>query len=120
MHPGVLTEKSYLFAVRIVKLCNLLKEEHKEFVMTKQLLKAGTSVGAQVSEAVYAESKADFIHKLSIAQKEIAETIYWLKLLNQTDYLSEAYYISINNDATEIIKLLTSILKKLKSPSPNN
>jgi four helix bundle protein len=83
--------------------------------MSKQLLRSGTSVGAVVREAEHAESKVDFKHKLSIAQKEINETIYWLELLNKTNYLIEKQFESINRDAIEIIKILTSIIKSTKS-----
>ena len=82
--------------------------------MSKQLLRSGTSVGAMVREAEHAESKADFRHKMAIAQKEINETIYWLELLKETNYLSEEQFKSINNDAVKIIKLVTSILKSSK------
>lgn len=114
MKENVLKNKSYAFAIRIVHLYQFLKDEHKEFVMSKQLLRAGTSIGALYREAEFAESKADFIHKLSIAQKECNETMYWLELLQETKYLNQKEFESIHEDATEIIKLLTSILKTSK------
>lgn len=83
--------------------------------MSKQLLRSGTSIGANIAEAFYAESEHDFVHKLAIAQKENAETIYWLELLHDSDYLSDKEFESINNDATEVIKLLTSSIKTVKS-----
>ncbi len=106
--------KSFEFAVRIVKLYKHLCETKKEFVLSKQLLRSGTSVGALVREAEHAESKLDFKHKMSIAQKEISETIYWLELLAETGYLTAEQFQSVNNDAVEIIKLVTSIIKSTK------
>lgn len=84
-------------------------------MLSKQLLRSGTSVGALVREAEHAESKIDFKHKMSIAQKEMNETMYWLELLKETDYLTSEQYQSINKDATEIIKLLTSIIRSTKA-----
>lgn len=114
MRENVLKNKSFDFAVRIVNVFKFLKEEKREFTHSKQLLRSGTSVGAMVREAEHAQSKADFIHKLSIAQKEINETIYWLELLHKTDYLTNEQFEDINSDAIEIIKLITSILKTTK------
>lgn len=114
MRENVLKTKSFSFAVRVVDLYKYLQTEKKEFVLSKQLLRCGTSVGAMVREAEQGESKADFIHKLSIALKEINETLYWLELLNETAYLSQQQFESINTDATELIKLLISIIKTSK------
>jgi four helix bundle protein len=114
MRENVVKNKSFAFAVRVVKLYQYLCEQKKEFVLSKQLLRSGTSVGAMVREAEHAESKADFKHKLGIAQKEINESIYWLELLNETDYLTKEQFEQINNDAVEIIKLITAILKSAK------
>jgi four helix bundle protein len=114
MRENVVKKKSFAFAVRVVKLYQYLCEQKKEFVLSKQLLRSGTSVGAMVREAEHAESKADFKHKLGIAQKEINESIYWLELLNETDYLTKEQFEQINNDAVEIIKLITAILKSAK------
>ncbi len=91
-----------------------LAEEKKEFVMSKQLLRSGTSIGANIREAEQAESKADFIHKLSIALKEANETEYWLDLLQETKYLNNSEYISIQMDIKELLKLLMSIIKTSK------
>ena len=110
MKKNIVKDKSFDFAIRIVKLYQYLTTEKNEYVLSKQLLRSGTSVGAMVRESEHAESKADFIHKLSIAQKESNETLYWLELLNRTDYLKVSEFESINNDVTEIIKLLTSII----------
>ncbi len=116
MKENIIKSKSFLFAIRIVNLYKHLCESKKEFVLSKQLLRCGTSVGAMVSESEHSESKADFIHKLAIAQKEINETIYWIELLHATEYLTTTEYNSILNDANELIKILTSIIKSSKQP----
>lgn len=103
--------KSFDFAVRIVNLYKHLSGEKKEFILSKQLLRSGTSIGANVSEAQRGQSKADFTAKMSIALKEANETYYWIKLLFKTDYLTEQQFISLETDITEIIKLLVSICK---------
>ena len=114
---NVIKIKSFAFSIRIVRLYQYLCDNRKEFVMSKQLLHCGTSVGALIREAEQAESRSDFIHKLGVAQKEINETIYWLELLRATDYLAELEFKSINQNAIEIIKILTSIIKSTKSIS---
>lgn len=119
MKENIVKSKSFGFAVRIVKVYQYLCEQKKEFVLSKQLLRSGTSVGAMVREAEHAESKTDFKHKMAIAQKEINETIYWLELLKETEYLTSEQFESINSDAIEIIKLITSILKTTKSNITN-
>ena len=111
MKENIIKDKSFQFAVRVVKLCKYLNSSKKEYILSKQLLKSGTSVGAMIREAEFAESKADFIHKLAISQKEINETIYWLELLCETEYISDEEFKSLNNDAIEVIKILTAILK---------
>jgi four helix bundle protein len=115
MKESNIRNKSFVFAVRIVKLNKYLITEKREFVLSKQLLRSGTSVGAMVREAEHAESKADFIHKMAIAQKEINETIYWLELLATTEYMEKQEFESVNNDAVELIKILTTIIKNTKS-----
>ena len=115
MKENIVKNKSFGFAVRIVKLYQYLCEQKKEFVLSKQLLRSGTSVGAMVREAEHAESKTDFKHKMAIAQKEINETIYWLELLHATDYMTKEQLESINADAVEIIKLITTIIKTTKT-----
>lgn len=115
MKDNIVKNKSFAFAVRVVKLYQFLCEQKKEFVLSKQLLRSGTSVGAMAREAEHAETKNDFKHKMGIAQKEINETIYWLELLKETDYLTIEQFESINKDAVEIIKLITAILKSAKS-----
>jgi four helix bundle protein len=115
MKENIVKIKSFDFAIRVVKLFQYLQTEKKEFVISKQLLRSGTNPGAMIREAEHSQSKADFIHKLSIAQKEINETIYWLELLNATDYIIQKEFESINIDAIEIIKLITSIIKSTKA-----
>jgi len=115
MRKNIVKDKSFEFSVRVVKLYQYLCTQKKEFVLSKQLLRSGTSVGAMVREAEHAETKKDFIHKMAIAQKEINETIYWLELLKATDYLTNEQFISLNNNAVEIIKLITTIIKTTKT-----
>lgn len=112
---NVVKEKSLDFAIRIVNLYKYLTDSKKEFIMSKQLLRSGTAIGALVRESEHAESKADFIHKLSVALKEANETDYWLELLYRTDYLTEKQYESINDNIIELLKLLTSIIKTSKT-----
>ena len=112
---NVIETKSFVFAVRVVKLYQYLCDKKKEYVLSKQLLRAGTSIGANVAEAQQAQSKADFISKVSIALKETAETKYWLRLLNATGFLSDIETKSITADCEEIEKILTSIIKTSKS-----
>ena len=108
-------EKSKKFAVRIVKLYQYLSIEKKEFVLSKQLLRSGTSIGANLAEADYAISRNDFLSKLYISLKETSETLYWLDLLFQTDYLTAEQYESIRNDAEELRKILLSSTKTTKT-----
>lgn len=112
---NIIKQKSFNFAIRIIKLYQYLSNDKKEFILSKQILRSRTSIGAMVRESEHAQSKSDFIHKLSIAQKEINETIYWLELFQATDYLSKQEFESINEDAVEIIKLITSIIKTTKN-----
>lgn len=115
MKDNILGEKSYKFALRMIKLYKFMVDEHKEFVLSKQVLRSGTSIGANIEESVHAQSKTDFIHKLSIAQKEASETSYWIKLLRDSDYLNNKLAESLFNDCEEIQKLLTSSIKTAKS-----
>ena len=119
MKEIIIKTKSYAFAIRIVRLYQFLCNEKKELVLSKQLIRSGTSVGALIREAEHAESRSDFKHKLSVAQKEINETIYWLDLLKDTNYLIAEQYESIKNDAVEILKIITSIIKTIKSSANN-
>ena len=118
MKENIIKDKNFDFAIRIVKLYQYLSAEKKEFVLSKQLLRSGTSIGAMVREAEHAESKNDFIHKFAIAQKEANEAVYWLELLKATNYLNEKEFATINNDAISILKLITSIIKTTKSQIP--
>lgn len=115
---NILADKSLKFAVRIYRLCKYL-EEKKEFIIARQLLKSGTSVGANIHEAIHAQSDLDFISKYSISQKECSETLYWLEILKETQILNQEEYNSINKDATELMKLLVKTLKTLKSKKNN-
>lgn len=115
MKENVIKTKSFAFAVRVVNVYKFLTSEKKEFVMSKQLLRSGTAVGALYREAEQGESKQDFIHKMGIAQKECNETIYWLELLQATEYLDDAQFNSVNSDAIELMKLITSIIKSAKN-----
>jgi len=110
MKESILKTKSFAFAVRIVNLYKFLINEKKEYVLSKQLLRSGTSVGANIREAQNAESPKDFIHKLAIAQKECDETMYWLDLLNATDYLTSNETEGIKKEATELLKMLRSAI----------
>ncbi len=107
-------EKSFAFAVRVVNLCRYLQSEHKEFILTKQLMRSGTSIGANVSEAQQAQSKLDFVHKINIALKEACETNYWLRLLHATQFLNKQEYESIIADCSEMERLLIAITKTAK------
>ena len=115
MNESIIGRKSFAFAIRIVNLYKYLVDEKKEYVLSKQLLRSGTSIGANTRESKNAQSKKDFLNKLSVALKEADETEYWLELLYKTDYLDEDEYQSINQDNSELIRILTSIIKKLKS-----
>lgn len=110
MTDNIIKAKSFNFALRIVKLYQFLSTEKKEFVLSKQLLRSGTSIGALVRESEQAESKPDCIHKLAIAQKEANESDYWLELLFQSDYLNDTQYQSLKSDIVEINKILASII----------
>lgn len=120
MKESLIKTKSFEFAVNVVNLYKFLTTEKKEFVLSKQLLRSGTSVGAMVREAEHSKSTSDFIHKLAIAQKEINETIYWLELLYQTKYLNQNEFQKINEEAIVIIKMLTAIIKTTKNKRANN
>ena len=110
MKESLIKEKSFQFAIRTVKMYSHLKEAKKEYVMSKQVLRSGTSIGANIREALNGESKADFIHKLAIAQKEADETLYWLELLKATEFIDETAFISIHGDCSELMKMIRSII----------
>ena len=114
MAKSILRDKSYLFAIRIVKLSRILQTEMKEYVLSKQVIRSGTAVGALIREAEFGQSKPDFINKLSIALKEANETEYWLSLLKDTNFMDELSYKSIADDCSELIKMLVSSINTAK------
>lgn len=115
MRQNVIKEKSFSFALRVVNMYQFLTNEKKEYVISKQLLRSGTAIGALVCEAEQAESKADFIHKLSVALKEANETEYWIELLHQSNFIEDTAFLSVSSNLTELLKLLISIIKSSKS-----
>ena len=112
---NVVEDKSFRFAIRVVNLYKHLHQERKEFTLSKQLLRSGTSIGANVAEAQQAQSRADFISKMGIALKKTSETKYWLRLLHATEYLTSSEFDSIISDCIELEKILVSILKSTKN-----
>ncbi|MBQ4644299.1 MAG: four helix bundle protein [Clostridia bacterium] len=114
MSVNVIENKSFDFAVRIVNLYKYLSSDKKEFVLSKQLLRSGTSIGANVAEAQRAQTKPDFHTKMSIAVKEAGETQYWIRLLHKTEYLTDKEFESLNDDIGEILSLLIAICKNSK------
>ena len=117
MTGNALHDKSLIFAVRTVCFYKFLTEQKKEFVISKQILRSGTSIGANIRESKNAESSSDYIHKLSIALKEADETQYWLEVLSMSNIIEETEYTSMNNDVKELIALLTTIITKIKNKS---
>lgn len=114
MAESVLMNKCFEFAIYIVNLYKKLSEEKKEFVMSKQLLRSGTAVGALISEGQHAESKLDFVHRYAIAQKECNESIYWIKLLFHTNYITREDYEETTGKAIELIRIITASIKTAK------
>lgn len=114
MRKNVVAEKSYSFALEIIKLYKLLVDEKKEYVLSKQVLRSGTAVGALIREAEHAQSKADFLNKMNIALKEANETEYWLMLLKDSQYITEEKFNCLQPKSSELIKLLASIVKSSK------
>lgn len=112
---NVIANKSYAFALRIIRLYQFLSEQKKEYVLSKQLLRSGTAIGAMVKESEHAQSKADFLNKMNVALKEANETEYWLMLLKDTGYINKNEFDLINADCTEILRLLISIVKSTKT-----
>lgn len=117
---SITLQKSKDFAIRIVKLYQYLSSKKREFVLSKQLLRSGTSIGANLSEAIYGISFKDFVSKVYVSLKECAETKYWLELLYKTDYLSEQEFKSIDTDCTELIRLLTATAKTSRQNLKSN
>ena len=116
---NIIVDKSKSFAVRVIRLYKYLCDEKKEFVLSKQVLRSGTSIGANVKEAIRGQSKADFSAKMNIALKEASEAEYWLELLFETEFISSQQFESIYEDCTELIKLLTSIVKTSRKERNN-
>lgn len=116
---NVVYDKAFSFAIKMVQLNKMLCEDKKEYVLSKQLLKAGTSIGANIRESLEAQSRKDFISKLSIALKEAVESEYWLDLLTETQYIDKDCYLEASNQLREIIKLLNAIIKTTNANSDN-
>jgi len=114
MKQNVVYDKSKEFALRIIKMCDYLMNERKDYIMSNQIFRSGTSIGANIAESQNAQSGADFIHKMSIALKEADETGYWLELLYRSGRIDEPSYNSVNSDCVTIRKMLTTIIKKRK------
>ena len=114
MKENVVADKSKAFALRIIKLYKFLQGERQEYILSKQVLRSGTSIGANVREAIRGQSKADFFAKLTIALKEASETEYWLELLYESDYIDEVSFNSIYSGWNEVVKVLTAITKTMK------
>jgi len=117
---NVLKDKSFAFAIEIVMLCKKLSQEQKEFILSKQLIRSGTAIGALVREAQNAESRADFAHKLGIAQKECDETIYWLELLYETKYIDDPDYTDAKQKAEELLRIIRSSILTIKQRIRNS
>ena len=120
MEKNIVVEKSLDFAVRIVKLNKYLCSDKKEYVLSKQLLRSGTSVGANIAESQNAQSDSDFISKMSIARKELSETMYWLELLYRTDYIEKKAFDSLYSDAKDLYRIISSIIKTTESKKEKN
>ena len=112
---SIIREKSFCFALRIIKLCKFLRETQNEYVISKQLLRCGTSIGANVAEAKHAQSRPDFASKMNIALKEATETDYWLRLLYEAEYLTRKQFVSIMRDCDELERMLVSTVKTVKN-----
>jgi four helix bundle protein len=119
MKNDILNNKTYSFSLRIIKLYKYLKKEHNEFILSKQIIRSGTAIGALVRESKFAQSKADFISKLSISLKEANETLYWLELLQDSDFITKKMFDSLKVDLDEIISILVSSIKTLKGLKKN-
>ncbi len=121
MKESIVSEKSFRFAVRVVKLCRVLKKRHIERELLSQLIRSGTSVAANLSEAVYGGSTSDFLYRIRVALRECSETQMWLRLLHETDGLQDKEYDSIHQDCVELLKMLTAIsvtMQKAESSNP--
>ena len=119
MAESILAKKSLDFGIRVVRCVQYLQKEKSEYVMSKQVLRSGTSIGANIHEGLYAQSKADFVSKLTISLKEASETSYWLILLNKTEYLTQEIYESLKLDVDELIRMIIASLKTTKCNEKN-
>ncbi|PKV51269.1 four helix bundle protein [Aquimarina sp. MAR_2010_214] len=115
MSKNILKEKSYAFAIEIVKLAQVLVSDKKEYVISKQLLRSGTAIGALIREAEFAQSKKDFISKMSISLKEANETLYWIDLIKDTGYIDITIHMQLSSDSKELVAMLVSSIKTTKS-----
>jgi len=120
MAKGPIYHKSFAFAVRVIKLARFLQVEKREFVISKQVIRSGTAIGALVREGAHAESKSDFIHKMSVALKEANETLYWLELLHASELIDRPSFESIAGDNDELLRLLVAIVKTSKGATNIN
>ena len=114
-HDSILKSKSMAFARRIVRLYQYLTREKHEYVMSKQILRSGTSIGANIAEAIYGSSRKDFVAKLYVAGKEASETLYWLELMNSCDYIPDTPYQSMHQDCRELLAMLAASIKSCES-----
>jgi four helix bundle protein len=119
MKRNVVKEKTYAFSVKVIRLCQYLQSEKKEFILSKQLIRSGTNPGAMVREAEHAQSRKDFVHKMSIGLKEINESEYWIDLLYDTGYISKDQYDSIMWEAKQVLKLMIAIVKTTREKMHN-
>ena len=115
MSENILKDKSYSFAIEIVKASEQIISQRKKYVLSRQLIRSGTSIGALIREAEFAQSKADFINKISISLKEANETLYWINLLKDTNYISEDLFISLSKNCRELISMLVASVKTAKA-----
>lgn len=115
MKENVIQTKTYTFAIQVVKIVQIIRERRKEFDITKQLLRSGTSIGANVEEAIGGFSKKDFVYKLQISLKEARESNYWIRILKDTNYITDDEFEGLNSSNTEILKILTAILNTSKN-----
>ena len=114
MRKSILKDKSYAFAIQVVNLSQVLVSEKKEYILSKQLLRSGTAIGALIREAEFAQSKADFIHKMSISPKEANETLYWFELLNDTSIINKSEFDAVYPNCKELVAMLVSTIKTSK------
>lgn len=114
MNKSTVSKKSYSFSLMVISLYKELVNDSQEYVLSKQLLKSGTAIGALIREAEHAQSKKDFLNKMNIALKEANETVYWIELLRDSDQITKEKFLALNNPATELLKMLVSIVKTTK------